>query len=1638
MKVFTMLSIFSSPRRFSLMRLAIKSVLTLLLMLSSSFIMITNCSSQTTYTWSGTFGNWSNSSKWTPNGIPGSSDTVLINRSYANPVCIIDQNAECAKLVLGRGVGTYPSLQFTSSPAFTLTVKDSLLVVTGTLTIGSLDTLNLHANGTIIASGGSLTGGTVNFIGAGTVSGTIAFNNVIMNADSLDFGTASTINGIFQINGGGVKWIHQPTYGWYSTLKYATNYTIAGEWTSSVYTPWDASGNPRHVQVSNNSTLHFTPDPTDSLWSARGDFIIDAGSTAILDNQYQQKGLWFEGSIINNGTFTSPSGNMAAVINVGGDWIKGASATSNLTGLAVQFFGNGDKSITAYTGNETFGSICLKKQTGGIVRLSSNPATNITINSTDWNALWLWDGGSLDLNGQTMTFTENGGQIHVNNTVRSITGPPSSTLVFNGTKSVTTENGGSLSIGSNVTVKVNGNNIDFGGTATTINGTLEIDGGSVSVAPLYAAGSTLKYSTTYARSAEWNTATPGTPGCPWHVQVSNNSTLDIGARLSDVLTGWLVVGNLTIDAGTTVTMNGPYKMQTSIDIAGNLINNGTLIMSELSSGDININGNWIKGTTGVFTHNWKAVRFIGSNTQTISSATGSETFSLLFLTKSSGNVVLSPGTNVILDATWRPLWLWDGGSIDLNGQTLTFTSNGGEIMASGAARMITGPVGSTIIFNGTKTVNVETGGSLSIGSNVTVQVYAPNMNFNGTNTTINGTLEIKGGSVSVSPVYAIGSTLKYNTTSYWIGNEWRNNVNSGYGVPSNVFIESGTALGISSLSNRTMSGSITINGSFWPYGSQLNIGGNWTRNPGGTWHAPGNVQFNGSGTQTITTPDSETFTNLAINKSSGTLILANNIMVGSLTLTQGNIITGSHSVNLGGGGVSRTSGWIVGSELKSFNEEYTFTFDVGDAIHYTPVVVQTSDWRGLMGTLMVKSNPGEHPQISSSGIDAAKSVNRYFTLTSNAEFQGQPEGLTVTLNFLASDVDGAANSTNFRLNHYDGQQWWVNSMIGSTATSVQIGSAIETGDYAIGEAISGPWIDQTSGITTNLENISIVDDRVTWAAGWDGVVVRTTDGGTTWQQYSIPGMAGWHCSILGVSDNIALAWTNQYSEYGYCYSHIYRTSDAGATWNLVYQYSVSGTQPYLDDVHMFDTLNGVAVGNPVVGQWMLLKTSDGGNTWSSLCALPQTSGEKGMTNSFEWVGTQNGWFGTDHPWIYRTTDGGSSWSAIPCISSPTQSLSFINDSVGMAAGSVIQLTTNGGAAWDSIYSFANTSPRVAGMDTPTEKWWVAQYSGYIRLSTDRGNTWSFSHMGPGRYNQIKMKKIDAADIIVGYAVGSNGMISRYSEQSSITLQIPVDAKWNLVSVPLILGDYRKDSLFKNSVSDAYKYIPASSYEKADTIENGIGYWLKYSEAENVPVCGKGIFIDSFKVEQGWNIIGSISVPIQTVDILSNPSGMVTSEFYKYDGHYKITDTIQSGKGYWIKVNKAGTLILSSSTSKNLSERIKIVPTSEMPPPSPSDGIETEQLPRTYELEQNYPNPFNPMTSIKYALPFDSKVKLTIYNVLGQIVNVLVNGTEPAGYKSFEWNAMNAASGIYFYKLEATNTIDPTKNFIEVKKMLLVK
>ena len=107
--------------------------------------------------------------------------------------------------------------------------------------------------------------------------------------------------------------------------------------------------------------------------------------------------------------------------------------------------------------------------------------------------------------------------------------------------------------------------------------------------------------------------------------------------------------------------------------------------------------------------------------------------------------------------------------------------------------------------------------------------------------------------------------------------------------------------------------------------------------------------------------------------------------------------------------------------------------------------------------------------------------------------------------------------------------------------------------------------------------------------------------------------------------------------------------------------------------------------------------------------------------------------------------------------------------------------------------------------------------------------------------------------------------------------------------------------------------------------------------------------------------------------------------------------------------------------------------------SPATTVENtlSAIPEDYALHEAYPNPFNPSTKIRYGLPERSRVKMEVYNMLGNVVADLVSGERSKGFYEVEWIADNLPSGVYLVRL-FSESVETNKRFIASRKVVLVK
>jgi len=145
--------------------------------------------------------------------------------------------------------------------------------------------------------------------------------------------------------------------------------------------------------------------------------------------------------------------------------------------------------------------------------------------------------------------------------------------------------------------------------------------------------------------------------------------------------------------------------------------------------------------------------------------------------------------------------------------------------------------------------------------------------------------------------------------------------------------------------------------------------------------------------------------------------------------------------------------------------------------------------------------------------------------------------------------------------------------------------------------------------------------------------------------------------------------------------------------------------------------------------------------------------------------------------------------------------------------------------------------------------------------------------------------------------------------------------WQTVSVPYGLSDYSIASVFPTCTS-AYKFT--NQYVPVNTLENGTGYWALFPTGiQRLSFSGEILEYIEIPVNSGWNITGSISYSIPIANIITNPSGIINSAIFQYDGGYiPITDYIKPGIGYWISTSSAGQIILDKNANPKQIKQIK--------------------------------------------------------------------------------------------------------------------
>jgi len=827
------------------------------------------------------------------------------------------------------------------------------------------------------------------------------------------------------------------------------------------------------------------------------------------------------GAITFSGTaaqakFTSTG---ASTVNVGGNFASGGTLTTSATGT-INFNGGAAQTVGTYT---TYNKIAVNNTAGGVT------LTGTTIF------------------GGTLTVTT--GTFAVGAFALTVTGATS----VSGTLSITSTTGTKTFTG-NVTINSGGtwDNTSVN-AAVALAGSLQNDGTFNAGTGVYTFSGAAKTISGANAVSIPNLTVTGT--------VTNSGTLTVGTALSGAggltNTATLNIGNtsgittLTATANpNTVNYSGAAQTVKAVTYHHLILSGSgikTLTSVSTINGDLTLSGTCTATTAvattigGILTVGSGTAFTVAGFTLAVTGATsvsGTLSFSSTTATKTfTGNVTINNG------GTWSNTSVNEAvtlaGSLQDDG---TFNAGTGVYTFSGASKTI-GGANSVSIPNLTVTGTVTNNGTLTVG---TALSGAGGL----TNT---ATLSISG----TSGITTLTATANPNTVNY-------------DGIAQTIKAVTYHHLILSGSGTKTLTGVSTINGNFTLSGTAaataavaMTVGGDFSigstasftagafihdikgnlSNSGTFTTTSSTIRLSGTADQAIGGTATTTFNNVTVNKASGVVTVGTTFNVsGTLTLTSGNISTGGNTVAITStGAVSRTSGHVVGNLQKNVatGSNVARTFEIGDASNYAKLDVVFASV-SVTGNFTASTTSGDHANITSSDVNPAKSVNRYWTVSKDVNLAFT--NYSATFNFVSGDVDAGSSTSNFVVRRYSGGSWSSTTVGTRTATSTQITGQAGTGDFQVGNLLSvavsnnvfafgtqppNTWLTAQSSVITNdgTEPETIVAKISTLTAGANTWTLSASSNGADQvrAQWSITSASGPWTDISAYDTNFTIS-----------------------------------------------------------------------------------------------------------------------------------------------------------------------------------------------------------------------------------------------------------------------------------------------------------------------------------------------------------------------------------------------------------------------------------------------------------------------------------------------------------------------------------
>lgn len=312
------------------------------------------------------------------------------------------------------------------------------------------------------------------------------------------------------------------------------------------------------------------------------------------------------------------------------------------------------------------------------------------------------------------------------------------------------------------------------------------------------------------------------------------------------------------------------------------------------------------------------------------------------------------------------------------------------------------------------------------------------------------------------------------------------------------------------------------------------------------------------------------------------------------------------------------------------------------------------------------------------------------------------------------------------------------------------------------------WIKQTVETTASFRGLSVVNEKIIWASGTGGTVIKTTDGGKTWKVLTVPGSEKLDFRDIEAFDaNTAYILSIGNGDS----SRIYKTTDGGETWKE--QFKNENKDAFFDAIACWDKANCIAMSDPVEGHYLLIATTDGGEKWERVVSNKMAAaidGEAAFAASGTCLITQgktNAYIvsGGKDARVFLSTDKGKIWTAVkaPIISGTSGSgifsIAMWDAKHGVIVGGnyelpaenkgVLAFTSDGGVSWQPGKGLSGYRSGVAYVDANTI---VAVGTNGSDMSTDGGKLWK--NLDGLNYNAVQAKGRNAV-----WAVGPKGHVA---------------------------------------------------------------------------------------------------------------------------------------------------------------------------------------------------------------------------------------------------------------------------------------